>query len=90
MKGVQLAMNSEQFVFQKELIDMAKHNDQIIGDVLKNMVREMKISPKLYEVKVKKFWSDVMGTTINNYTTDIKIRRKKYLLPFPQPLCDKN
>ena len=56
---------------------MAKHNDQIIRDVLKSMVKEMNISPKLYEVKIKKFWLDVMGTTINGYTRDIKLRHKK-------------
>jgi len=59
---------------------MAKHNDQIIGDVLKNMVKEMKISPKLHELKIKKFWKDVMGTTINNYTKEIKLRRNKLFI----------
>ena len=56
---------------------MPKHNDQIIGDVLKNMVKEMKWSPKLYESRIKRFWLEVMGTTINKYTTDIKLRGKK-------------
>ena len=59
---------------------MAKHNDQIIGDVLKNMVRDMKISPKLHELKIKKFWLDVMGTTINSYTKEIKLRRNKLFI----------
>lgn len=59
---------------------MAKHNDQIIGDVLKNMVKEMKISPKLHELKIKKFWQEVMGTTINNYTKEIKLRRNKLFI----------
>lgn len=59
---------------------MAKHNDQIFGDVLKNMVKEMKISPKLHELKIKKFWQEVMGTTINNYTKEIKLRRRKLFI----------
>jgi predicted nucleic acid-binding Zn ribbon protein len=59
---------------------MAKHNDQIIGDVLKNMVRDMKISPKLHELKIKKFWQEVMGTTINNYTKEIRLRRNKLFI----------
>ena len=59
---------------------MPKHNDQIIGDVLKNMVRDMKISPKLHELKIKKFWQEVMGTTINNYTKEIKLRRNKLFI----------
>lgn len=59
---------------------MAKHNDQIIRDVLKNMVQEMKISPKLHELKIKKFWQEVMGTTINGYTKEIKLRRNKLFI----------
>ena len=59
---------------------MAKHNDQIIGDVLKNMVKEMNISPKLHELKIKKFWLEVMGTTINTYTKEIKLRKNKLFI----------
>jgi len=44
------------------------------------MVKDLKNYPKLYEVKIKKFWQEVMGTTINQYTTDIKIRGRKIFI----------
>ena len=55
---------------------MAKHNDQIIGDVLKNMVKEMKISPKLHELKIKKFW----GFSENAVKSQIWIAVCTYLI----------
>ena len=59
---------------------MSKHNDKPINEVLKNMVRDMKLSNKLHETKIKKFWVEVMGTTINNYTREIKLRKTKLFI----------
>ena len=36
-----------------------------------------KLKGKLHQTKIEKFWSEVMGTTINNYTQHIKLRGKK-------------
>ena len=59
---------------------MAKHNDQPIKDVLQEMVDTLKLKNKLHETKIRKFWEEVMGTTINQYTKDIKLVRKKVFI----------
>ncbi len=56
---------------------MPRHNDQPIKAVLEAMVQEYKLKGKLHQTKIQKFWEEVMGTTINNYTRQIKLRGKK-------------
>ena len=59
---------------------MSKHNDKKIGEVLKTMLQDKKFGSKIYETKIKKFWSETMGTTINKYTTEIRLKNNRLFL----------
>lgn len=54
--------------------------EQKLKDVLKMMVSEMKWDHKLYESQIKEFWTKRMGTTINQYTKELKLRRGKLFI----------
>lgn len=41
------------------------------------MVDTYKLRSKLNQAKIKSMWVDLMGPSINRYTTDVKIRAKK-------------
>lgn len=56
---------------------MTRSNDLPIKAVLEAMVDEYKLRGKLHQTKIEKFWAEVMGTSINNYTRHIKLRGKK-------------
>ncbi len=56
---------------------MKRHNDQHLKDVLKEMVDTYKLRSKLNQTRIKSMWVELMGTSINRYTTDIRIRAKK-------------
>ena len=55
-------------------------NDQPIKEVLDNWVNSLKLKSKLTETKIRIVWRELMGKTINGYTTSIKIHNKKLYL----------
>ncbi len=58
------------------LANMSRHNDQKIGDVLKNMVDQMKNKGRLHQTRIRSAWDKQMGKTIVTYTTSIYLRKK--------------
>ena len=56
---------------------MAKRNNDILNlqDVLKEFVTENKLETGLDKVQVREAWIKLMGNGINNYTTNIQLKR---------------
>ncbi|WP_417558025.1 DUF721 domain-containing protein [Mesoflavibacter zeaxanthinifaciens] len=56
---------------------MTKRNNDILNlqDVLKEFVTENKLETGLDKVKVREAWIKLMGNGINNYTTNIQLKR---------------
>lgn len=56
---------------------MAKRNNDILNlqDVLKEFVTENKLETGLDKVQVRDAWTKLMGNGINNYTSDIQLKR---------------
>jgi predicted nucleic acid-binding Zn ribbon protein len=56
---------------------MHLENQHSLKDVLKDMVDTMKWKEHLNETKVREVWKEKMGTTINQYTKEISLRKGK-------------
>ena len=69
---------SQQFLKMK--FKKREKNDQPIKEVLENWVDSLKLKSKLTETKIRIVWRELMGKTINGYTTSIKIHNKKLYL----------
>lgn len=56
---------------------MAKRNNDILNlqDVLKEFVTENKLETGLDKVQVREAWIKLMGNGINNYTTNIQLKK---------------
>ena len=56
---------------------MTKRNNDILNlqDVLKEFVTENKLETGLDKVQVRDAWAKLMGNGINNYTSDIQLKR---------------
>ena len=53
-----------------------KNNDILnLQDVLKEFVTENKLETGLDKVQVRDAWAKLMGNGINNYTSDIQLKR---------------
>lgn len=50
-----------------------------LKDVLDDMIREMRIGGKMDEMKVRKYWHELMGTYITNHTTRIFYKQENCL-----------
>ncbi len=59
---------------------MKKHNDQNIRDALKEMINDLRIKPKLHQIKLPDIWAQLMGPGIAGYTRSIRLRNKKLYL----------
>lgn len=57
-------------------------NEHPIKDFLRQMIADRKWDRQLNEVRIREFWTTKMGTTINNHTREIKLRRNKLYLAF--------
>lgn len=55
---------------------MSDKNSNDIGDLFKMFIQENKLKPKLYEAKLKSSWVEVMGKLIDNYTSDISLKKR--------------
>ena len=59
---------------------MHLENQHSLKDVLQEMVDTMKWQEKLSETKIRKVWAEKMGTTINQYTKEINLRKGKLFI----------
>lgn len=59
---------------------MPRHNDKILKEVLQEMMDKYEYKDKLYQSKIRKFWLEVMGTSINQYTTTLNLKGKKLFI----------
>ena len=48
-----------------------------LKDVLEDMIHEMRIGAKMDEMKVRKYWHELMGTYISNHTSKIFYKKGK-------------
>lgn len=48
-----------------------------LKDVLNDMIHEMRIGSKMDEMKVRKYWHELMGSYITNHTTRIFYKQGK-------------
>ncbi len=55
---------------------MRKTNDEPLADVLKQMVKVMKLGDNLNKTKIESLWEEKMGRTIATYTREIRLRDK--------------
>lgn len=51
-----------------------------LKEVLRMMVSEKKWDQKLNETRIKEFWTKKMGTTINHYTKELRLRNGKLFI----------
>jgi hypothetical protein len=66
---------------------MKSGKTQKFGDVLKMWLEGMEKRSKLDEVLIQRLWSKRMGKTINTYTKEIRlVRRKVYIKITSAPL----
>ena len=56
---------------------MKRHNDQKIGEALKDMLQKYRLNSKFNQTKIKSLWETLMGPSISAYTKDIVVRRNK-------------
>ncbi len=54
---------------------MPKHNEQSLKDVIRLILRDDKMKAKYYQAVAQSVWEKKMGTTINQYTTEVTLRR---------------
>ena len=57
-----------------------KKNDKPIQDVLKDFLKQNKITPGYYNSKIQNIWAHKMGSTINNYTRKVHFSKGKVYL----------
>jgi hypothetical protein len=59
---------------------MRRQNDQSLGELLKEWLANSSIRHRVYQYRIETIWKEKMGTTINQYTTEIKVVRNKVYL----------
>jgi len=51
-----------------------RNNDQPVGDVLRQMVKELRMGPKLAQSELRSLWASELGPVINKHTTEVSFR----------------
>lgn len=59
---------------------MHPENEHKLKDVLRDVVKSLKWDEKLAETKIRQLWNEKMGTTINQYTKELRLRNGKLFL----------
>jgi hypothetical protein len=55
---------------------MKRNNEHLkLSDVLKEFVSENRLQDGLDKVDVKQAWASLMGNGVNNYTTNVQLKR---------------
>ena len=65
---------------KKIIFLMHQENEHKLKDVLKDLAESMKWNEKLHEAKVRQVWIEKMGTTINQYTKELRLRKDKLFI----------
>ena len=52
-------------------------DSQKVGDIIKNFVTDSPFEQGINQVLVKETWTSIMGNGIDNYTTDITLKKNK-------------
>ncbi len=55
---------------------MRQNNDETLKDALQRLSNDRQFKTKLRQAKINSLWSELMGQTIANYTTEIVVRRE--------------
>lgn len=56
---------------------MTNANEHSLKDALLQMVEHYRLRSRLTQVRIHKCWATVMGPTIAQYTSEIKVRKSK-------------
>lgn len=56
---------------------MSDHNQTKLKEAIKAMLDYYKLKGKYQQTRIKQLWSSLMGPAISQYTTDLKVVRKK-------------
>jgi len=54
---------------------MKQKNDYSLAEAMQAMLQEYRLGSQLNEMRVKTLWADLMGKTINTYTSQIAVRK---------------
>ncbi|MCB0704577.1 MAG: DUF721 domain-containing protein [Saprospiraceae bacterium] len=57
-----------------------KHNDQPLKEILQEWIKSRKMENRLNLSRIREVWSEEMGTSINQYTREMKIIRRKLFI----------
>lgn len=56
---------------------MRAENEQTLKEVLQQLVKSYRMQGRLHQLRLEKVWAKLMGPTINGYTSELRIRKKK-------------
>ena len=56
------------------------HNTRQIKDILQSMVKKYQLDGKLDEVKLKKYWEEIVGKQIAKNTINLRLEKKKLFI----------
>ena len=51
-----------------------RNNNQPVGEVLKDMVKELRLGAKLTQAEIRSVWARELGPLINRHTTELIFR----------------
>ena len=54
-----------------------RNNNVTLKEALDQMVKDLKLKPKLDEARIKTCWLELMGKPIAKYTTEVSLKRGK-------------
>lgn len=54
---------------------MKEKNEFTLAEAMQAMLREYKLGPQLNEMRVRTLWAELMGKTINTYTSQLSVRK---------------
>ena len=55
---------------------MRKSNEQSLGEVIKQVIKDLNLDEKITRVKIISSWEKVMGAQISNLTSKLEYRNK--------------
>lgn len=59
---------------------MAFEKERSLQEILEGMISSQNWESKLHETKIRKLWTKKMGTTINTYTRELRLRDHKLFI----------
>lgn len=66
---------------------MRRKNDVTLAEALQAMLQEYRLQPRLYELRIRSLWLEIMGPTIGAYTQQVRVNNHVlYLTVLSAPL----